>query len=54
MRKNTIIYLALAALSLAITACNTVEGAGRDISSAGDATTDAARNVKHDDMPHTD
>ncbi|MFS0738491.1 entericidin A/B family lipoprotein [Sphingomonas sp. 1P06PA] len=34
--------LALVAGSLMISACNTVEGAGKDISSAGDAVKDAA------------
>lgn len=34
--------LALVAGSLMISACNTVEGAGKDISSAGEAVKDAA------------
>jgi predicted small secreted protein len=29
--------------SLALAACNTVEGAGKDVSSAGDAVSDAAK-----------
>ncbi|WP_332811674.1 entericidin A/B family lipoprotein [Sphingomonas sp.] len=29
--------------SLALAACNTVEGAGQDVSSAGDAVSDAAK-----------
>jgi predicted small secreted protein len=37
----------LAALALlALAACNTVEGAGRDISTAGDAMTDEAQDSK--------
>ena len=44
MRK--IIILAAAALSLAVAACNTVEGAGKDVSSAGKAVTDTARDAK--------
>lgn len=37
----------LAALGLlALAACNTVEGAGRDLSTAGDAVADTARTVK--------
>jgi predicted small secreted protein len=37
--------LTLAAAAL-VSACNTVEGAGRDIKSAGDAVEDTARDVK--------
>ncbi len=40
MRK--LIGLALVAGALMVSACNTVEGAGRDVSSAGDAVSDAA------------
>jgi predicted small secreted protein len=35
----------LAAAAL-VSACNTVEGAGRDVKSAGDAIEDTARDVK--------
>jgi predicted small secreted protein len=31
-----------------IAACNTVEGAGKDVSSAGNAISDTASDVKHD------
>jgi entericidin B len=31
-----------------ITACNTVEGAGRDVEAAGDAVADTAEDVKDD------
>jgi predicted small secreted protein len=44
MRK-IIIFAALAA-SLAISACNTVKGAGEDVSSAGNAVSDAAQDAK--------
>lgn len=32
--------------ALMVSACNTVEGAGRDVSSAGDAVSDAASDSK--------
>ncbi|KQN70925.1 entericidin EcnAB [Sphingomonas sp. Leaf67] len=38
--------LAVVAGALAISACNTVEGVGRDVSSAGDAVTGAAKDSK--------
>lgn len=44
MRK--IISLAVVASALAISACNTVEGVGRDVSSAGDAVAGAAKDSK--------
>lgn len=44
MRK--LIILATALASLAIAACNTVEGAGKDVSAAGNAVTDTARDAK--------
>jgi predicted small secreted protein len=44
MRK--LIILAAAVASLAIAACNTVEGAGKDVSAAGKAVTDTARDAK--------
>jgi predicted small secreted protein len=44
MRK--LIILAVSVASLAIAACNTVEGAGKDVSSAGHAVTDTARDAK--------
>lgn len=37
-----IVTIVLLAGSLAVAGCNTVEGAGKDISSAGDAVKDAA------------
>jgi predicted small secreted protein len=38
--------LFLAALLTALTACNTIEGMGRDIGAAGDAITGTASNTK--------
>ena len=40
-----VLFAALAA-SLAVAACNTVEGVGRDVSAAGAAVADAARDAK--------
>ncbi len=42
MVRKLITILALTG-SLALAACNTVEGAGKDVSSAGDAVSDAAK-----------
>jgi predicted small secreted protein len=44
MRK--LFCLALVAAGLTLAACNTVEGAGRDVSDAGHAVTDTARDAK--------
>ena len=44
MRKLFILLVATAAM--AVSACNTVEGAGKDVSSAGHAVTDTARDAK--------
>lgn len=44
MRK--LIILATAVASLAVAACNTVEGAGKDVSAAGQAVTNTARDAK--------
>jgi len=38
---------ALVAATLALTACNTVGGAGKDLSSAGKAITETADDVKN-------
>jgi len=43
---HKLILLATALASLAVAACNTVEGAGKDVSSAGQAVTDTARDAK--------
>ncbi|MCK5908909.1 MAG: entericidin A/B family lipoprotein [Caulobacter sp.] len=44
MRK--LVILAALAASLSVAACNTVEGAGKDVSSAGRAVSDTAKDVK--------
>jgi predicted small secreted protein len=44
MRK--LIILAAIAASFATAACNTVEGAGKDVSSAGHAVTNTADDAK--------
>jgi len=44
MRK--ILVLAAAAAALLVSACNTIEGAGKDISAAGHAVTDTAHDAK--------
>ena len=44
MRK--LIILAAIAASLAVAACNTVEGAGKDVSSVGGAVSDTAKDAK--------
>ena len=38
--------LALTAMLLAVSACATVEGAGRDIEAAGEAVSESARDVR--------
>lgn len=44
MRK--FVVLAALAAGLLVTACNTVEGVGRDVSAAGRAVADTARDAK--------
>ncbi|WP_419320661.1 entericidin A/B family lipoprotein [Caulobacter sp. ErkDOM-E] len=44
MRK--IVVLAAAAAALLVSAGNTIEGVGKDVSAAGRAVTDTARDVK--------
>jgi predicted small secreted protein len=44
MRK--LIILAVVAAGLAVSACNTIEGAGRDVSSVGHAVSDTANDAK--------
>lgn len=44
MRK--FLAIALVASGLAVSACNTVEGIGRDVSSAGDTVADTAEDAK--------
>jgi predicted small secreted protein len=43
---RTVILFAALAACLSIGACNTVAGAGRDVSSAGHAVTDTADDAK--------
>ncbi len=43
---RTLVIIAALAASLAVAACNTVEGAGKDVSAAGRAVTDTARDAK--------
>ena len=38
-----LLTISLISLGFTVAACNTVEGAGRDVSSAGDAVSDAAQ-----------
>jgi predicted small secreted protein len=45
MRK--IVVLAMMAASMVVAACNTVEGAGKDVSAAGHAVSNTAEDVKH-------
>jgi predicted small secreted protein len=45
MRKLAL--LAMIAASMAVAACNTVAGAGRDVSAAGNAVTDTAHDASH-------
>ena len=44
MRK--FLMLSLAGVALLVAACNTIEGAGKDISSAGQAVTHTARDAR--------
>ena len=43
---RTIIVLAIVAASLAVSACNTVSGAGKDVKSVGGAVTSTAEDAK--------
>ena len=45
MRK--LVVLAMMAASMVVAACNTVEGAGKDVSAAGHAVTNTAEDAKH-------
>jgi len=45
MRK--LIILAVVAAGLAVSACNTIAGAGEDVSSAGHAVTNTANDASH-------
>ncbi len=43
---RTLFILMIATASLAVAACNTVEGAGKDVSAARHAVTDTAKDAK--------
>lgn len=43
---RTLFLLAVLAASMSLAACNTVAGAGKDVSSAGHAVTDTADDAK--------
>jgi len=45
MRK--VVLFALFASSMFVAACNTVEGAGKDVQSAGNAVSGTAEDAKH-------
>jgi predicted small secreted protein len=42
MNTKLLLLLSLAVISLGLSACNTMEGAGRDIENAGESVQDAA------------
>lgn len=46
MRK-AVLLVSVVFAGLGLAACNTVEGAGKDVSSVGKATTEAAKDVKN-------
>lgn len=43
---KTMVYAMLCAVLLSLSACNTVEGLGRDMKSAGEAVTNSAQKVQ--------
>jgi predicted small secreted protein len=45
MRKLAV--LAIIAASLAVAACNTIAGMGKDVTAAGNAVTDTAHDASH-------
>ncbi|HVO16605.1 MAG TPA: entericidin A/B family lipoprotein [Alphaproteobacteria bacterium] len=45
--KSAIILAIALAGTLAVSACNTMEGAGKDIQAGGSAVEDTARDAKH-------
>ena len=46
--KRNLAPLALVALALVIGGCNTIKGAGKDVSATGKAVTDAAASTQED------
>lgn len=47
MKKIVTAFFALASVS-ALSACNTIEGIGKDVGAAGDAVAETAKDVKED------
>ena len=47
LKTRLALIASAAAVALLVSACNTIEGAGRDVSSAGKAVAGAARDAKH-------
>ena len=45
--RRIIGFALVAGVALGLTACNTVSGAGKDVSAAGHAVTNTAEDVKH-------
>ncbi|RAK59790.1 entericidin EcnA/B family protein [Phenylobacterium hankyongense] len=45
MRK--VVLMAVLAASVAVAACNTMSGAGKDVTAAGHAVTSTAEDAKH-------
>jgi predicted small secreted protein len=43
---SVLMIAAALALSIGLSACNTVEGAGKDVTAAGTAVSDTAKDVK--------
>lgn len=46
MAKRNLVPLALIALAMGVAGCNTVKGAGKDVSSTGRAVTDVAADTQ--------
>lgn len=44
---SKLVMIAALAAGLALSACNTVSGAGKDVQSAGEAVTDTAEDAKN-------
>ena len=44
--QRVAVVLALSCLALALTGCNTIEGAGKDVKAAGGAVEKAAKSTK--------
>ncbi len=45
--RQVVLLILTAASVISMAACNTVKGAGRDVSSAGRAVSDTAEDAKH-------